>query len=68
MDLGWKLLIPLSLGWLLLLVAVRIASDEGWSLLVVVPIAFVAIAAVAGLFAAAMKVARSNRSLVEVFD
>jgi NADH-quinone oxidoreductase subunit H len=68
MDLGWKLLIPLSLGWLLLLVAVRIASDEGWSLFIVVPIAFVTIAAVAGLFAAAMKVARSNRTLVEVFD
>lgn len=68
MDLGWKLLIPLSLGWLLLLVAVRIANDEGWHLYIVVPVALAAVAAVSGLFAAAMKVARSNRELVEVFD
>jgi NADH-quinone oxidoreductase subunit H len=27
MDLGWKVLIPLSLGWLLLLAAIRIARD-----------------------------------------
>jgi NADH-quinone oxidoreductase subunit H len=29
MDLGWKLLIPLSLGWLLLIAAIRVATDEG---------------------------------------
>ncbi|CAN5735329.1 hypothetical protein BH20ACT2_BH20ACT2_13800 [soil metagenome] len=27
MDLGWKLLIPLALGWLMLLTAVRLASE-----------------------------------------
>jgi len=31
MDLGWKLLIPLSLAWLLLLGALRVARDEGWN-------------------------------------
>jgi NADH-quinone oxidoreductase subunit H len=31
MDLGWKLLIPLALGWLLLIAAIKIAQNEGWS-------------------------------------
>ncbi len=35
MDLGWKQLIPLSLFWLMLVAALRVASDEGWSQLVV---------------------------------
>ena len=32
MDLGWKALIPLALGWLLLLGTVRVAQTEGWNL------------------------------------
>ncbi len=36
MDLGWKLLIPLSLGWLLLLAALNIGRDEDWNLGIVV--------------------------------
>ncbi|MCY3967830.1 MAG: NADH-quinone oxidoreductase subunit NuoH, partial [bacterium] len=31
MDLGWKLLIPISLGWLLLLASYDIAGDRGWN-------------------------------------
>jgi NADH-quinone oxidoreductase subunit H len=30
MDLGWKRLIPLALGWLLLLGAIRVAQDNKW--------------------------------------
>jgi NADH-quinone oxidoreductase subunit H len=30
MDLGWKRLIPVALGWLLLLGAIRIGQDEEW--------------------------------------
>ena len=30
MDLGWKVLIPLSLFWLLLVAALRVGEDEGW--------------------------------------
>jgi NADH-quinone oxidoreductase subunit H len=30
MDLGWKRLIPLALGWLLLLGAIRLAQDYDW--------------------------------------
>ena len=35
MDLGWKVLIPLALGWLLLIATLNIAQDEGWNALVV---------------------------------
>src|SRR5215210_7256613 len=31
MDLGWKVLIPLSLGWMLLLASLNIARDEDWN-------------------------------------
>ncbi|MDQ3978601.1 MAG: NADH-quinone oxidoreductase subunit NuoH [Actinomycetota bacterium] len=30
MDLGWKVLIPLALFWLLLIGALRVGEDEGW--------------------------------------
>ncbi len=31
MNVGWKVLIPLALFWLLLIAALRIGRDEGWS-------------------------------------
>src|SRR5205085_3779561 len=31
MDLGWKVLIPISLGWLLIVAAIRVANDNNWS-------------------------------------
>jgi NADH-quinone oxidoreductase subunit H len=36
MNLGWKVLIPLSLAWLLLLAAINIGRDEGWDTWVVI--------------------------------
>ena len=35
MNLGWKVMIPASLGWLLLLGAINIGRDEDWNLWVV---------------------------------
>jgi len=35
MDLGWKLLIPASLGWFMLLAAQRLARQNGWNIIVV---------------------------------
>ena len=64
MDLGWKVLIPISLGWFLLLAALREFSPEGDAAdsIRVVLISFaVAIVAVA-LFGAALKVSARNRS------
>jgi uncharacterized protein involved in exopolysaccharide biosynthesis len=31
MDLGWKVMIPLALGWMLVVAAIRIASDRSLS-------------------------------------
>ena len=36
MDLGWKVLIPISLGWFLLLAAIRLGNDNDWNLVLVV--------------------------------
>ena len=30
MDLGWKILIPISIGWILLVAGVRVAQNQGW--------------------------------------
>ncbi|NDA37280.1 MAG: NADH-quinone oxidoreductase subunit NuoH [Actinobacteria bacterium] len=35
MDLGWKLLIPASLGWFMLLAAQRLARQNGWNIIFV---------------------------------
>jgi NADH-quinone oxidoreductase subunit H len=56
MDLGWKLLIPLSLGWLLLIATLRIGSDRDWNPFVVAPVAGVALIGVASLLSAAMRI------------
>ncbi len=35
MDFGWKILIPSSLGWFMLLAAQRLGRNEGWNTIVV---------------------------------
>ena len=44
MDLGWKLLIPASLGWFMLLAAQRLARIEGWNVVVTTAVSVVVIA------------------------
>ncbi len=62
MDLGWKVLIPISLGWFLLLAALReFANGDRVASLRVVGISFVVAAAAIGLFVAALNVSRRNR-------
>ncbi len=71
MDLGWKLLIPLALGWLILLAAIRIARDEEWNQFAVAA-GIVLIGAVSlGLLQRAIATARGDRESsagLEVFD
>ena len=43
MDLGWKLLIPASLGWFMLLAAQRLARNEGWNIVVTTSVSIVVI-------------------------
>lgn len=63
MDLGWKVLIPISLGWFLLLAALREFSPDGAtadSVRVTGISVLVGLVAI-GLFVAALKVSRRNR-------
>lgn len=63
MDLGWKVLIPLSLGWLLLLAAINVARDENWSLPLVVSIGVAVLVASYALLTAAIGAAQARRQL-----
>lgn len=66
MDLGWKVLIPLSLGWLLLISAVKISGDEGWNPVVVVTVAGAAIIAAGAVLRVAVHAGSERRRLGEL--
>ncbi len=66
MDLGWKLLIPLSLGWFLFLAALNIGNDRGWNPGVVVGVTIVGGFAGGALLMAAIRTARTERISQEV--
>jgi NADH-quinone oxidoreductase subunit H len=55
MDLGWKKLIPLALGWILLIAAIRVGQDEDWN-----PVAVLAVTGLSFIVVAAALV-RANR-------
>jgi NADH-quinone oxidoreductase subunit H len=60
MDLGWKLLIPLSLGWFLVLVALRVGDDNHWNLPLVGVICIAGLALAGGLLHKAIRTAESR--------
>ena len=62
MDLGWKRLIPLALGWLLLIAALRVAGDQQWSKPLVVGAALVTMFVAGGLMMGAIRVAELRRA------
>ncbi|HLU42969.1 MAG TPA: NADH-quinone oxidoreductase subunit NuoH [Microthrixaceae bacterium] len=62
MDLGWKVLIPLALGWFLLLVGVRISADQDWNVIAVVAVAVAALAAGGGLLLGAIRSSAAKRA------
>ena len=64
MDFGWKLLIPVALGWFLVLAALEMVRDryDGWEpLAITVAISLVVLGVAYGLFSFAMGVARRTR-------
>jgi NADH-quinone oxidoreductase subunit H len=61
MNLGWKVLIPASLGWFMLLAAQRVATDNGWNKWAVSLICIAGLLACGGLLLAAVKVSAKNR-------
>jgi len=69
MDLGWKGLIPIALGWLLLLGAIRIAPDLDWNLGVVVGVAIGVFVVGFLLLDRAIRAGRATREAgTEVYD
>jgi NADH-quinone oxidoreductase subunit H len=62
MDLGWKALIPVALGWLLLVAALRVGDVEDWNPAIVVVVAFGVFAVAYGLLTLAFRASSSRRS------
>jgi NADH-quinone oxidoreductase subunit H len=56
MDLGWKLLIPVALGWFLIVAALKVAVDAGWNIVVVL------VASAAGLLTGGLLLRAAVRS------
>jgi NADH-quinone oxidoreductase subunit H len=63
MDLGWKLLIPLSLAWLLFLATLRVAQQRGWNRLAVGAIIVVVLFSCAAILMRAQSVSAKRREL-----
>ncbi|MDQ3738145.1 MAG: NADH-quinone oxidoreductase subunit NuoH [Actinomycetota bacterium] len=61
MDFGWKVLIPVALGWFLLLAALRVGDDQEWNAIAVTAASLGVFAASYLLFAAATRVSERNR-------
>ena len=64
MNLGWKLMIPLSLGWFMLIAVFRVGSDKGWSQserFLAGGVGLVVMFACAGLLRVATRVSARNR-------
>ena len=61
MDLGWKRLIPLALGWLLLIAALRLARDQDWNVWVVTAGGLVTFLVAGVLMLGAIRVASERR-------
>ena len=64
MDLGWKVMIPVALGWFMLLSLLRIGGDRGWTRLhktTVGVISLLVLASAGGLLMLASRVSARNR-------
>jgi len=61
MDLGWKVLIPGSLSWFMLLAAQRVGRDAGWDQIVVTLVTALVLIAGYLLLQAAQRISRANR-------
>jgi NADH-quinone oxidoreductase subunit H len=61
MNFGWKLLIPVALGWFLVLAAIQLGRDKDWNVFGVVAGCLVALGLAYLLFNAALMVSKRNR-------
>jgi NADH-quinone oxidoreductase subunit H len=62
MNIGWKAMIPLALGWILLLGAINIGRDEDWPMVAVVAGSFLVLAVGWGTLALAVDTAQRRRA------
>ncbi|MYE09674.1 MAG: NADH-quinone oxidoreductase subunit H, partial [Acidimicrobiaceae bacterium] len=63
MDLGWKALIPVALGWFLFLTALDVGRDRGWSEAAVTIVSLLVFAGAASLLVRAVRSGRRSRDL-----
>ena len=68
MDLGWKVLIPFSLIWFLILAAIRIGRDEDWNVLAVIGIGLAGGVLAMSLLMGAIRNARLARAESDVLE
>jgi NADH-quinone oxidoreductase subunit H len=61
MNLGWKVLIPASLGWFMLIAAQRLGRDQGWNTLIVTTVSVAILGVSYALLQAAFKVSAKQR-------
>ena len=61
MDLGWKVLIPASLGWFMLLAAQRLGRNEGWDTIVVTVASALVLIVCYSLLQLALRVSQRDR-------
>jgi NADH-quinone oxidoreductase subunit H len=64
MDVGWKALIPISLGWFLLLAAIRLGNDNDWNPVLVAVITVAILLVAAGLMVLALRTAGRRRGML----
>jgi len=62
MNIGWKAMIPLALGWILLLAAINIGRDEDWPMAVVVGVSFLVLVVGWGTLSMAVEGATRRRA------
>jgi NADH-quinone oxidoreductase subunit H len=61
MNIGWKAMIPLALGWILLLAAINIGRDEDWPMVAVVGVSFLVLVVGWGTLSLAVDHAQRRR-------
>ena len=61
MNFGWKLLIPVALGWFLVLAAIQLGRDRDWNIFAVVAACLAVLGVAYLLLSAALDVSRRNR-------